>query len=192
MPRNQIGQTEAANLLIEHLMRQVIGQTSGATRARLARIRYGNGGGATASDPDATGLPRYDVTNGVALRGWAVGATSCDLPLSDWTDFLPAMLADECTMQRLPQAGVAALRSRLPSSRLTTTLVCPAAGWSGQMTGALFILWDGSDRPPVDEGLRHLITAARRVATQIARVLDLCDPSLDLPPITADRHLEAA
>jgi hypothetical protein len=187
MSQNEPNTTVAANRLIEQLMKTLLGQAPGITRVRLAVIHGGLAGDA----------PRYGVTNSVAARGRSIGPLAPDRPLSDWNNFLPALLAGLCALHRVPAAGTPALSSGLVSSCATSVLVCPATGPAGDLMGAVIVMWDGNDQPPEPLALRRLMDAGRHVATQAAAVLDLCGPqaSRDFCPMTmrpSDGLLESA
>jgi hypothetical protein len=143
-------------------MQAILDRSSGAARVRLALIR---------NEIERT---RYDMTNGVALRGRWIGRALTDQPLSDWSDFLPALLAGRCVLHRFIGVGMAMPAFGLPSSRPSTVLACPAGGADGHLLGAIFIMWDGAARPPERAALRGLMAEGKRTATQIAAVLDLC------------------
>ena len=171
MPQNEPRTSVAASRLIEQLMKTILRQSPGVTRVRLAVVH----GGITGYSPTET--PRYDVTNSVAARSRAIGPLARNQPLSDWTDFLPALLAGQCALHQIPGAGTAAPPSGLASSCATTILACPATGAAGDLMGAIFIMWDGNDRPPEAQALLRLMEAGKQVAAQIAAVLDLCGPA---------------
>jgi hypothetical protein len=179
MSQNKPNTAVAANRLIEQLMKTLLGQSPGITRVRLAVILGGFAGQM---------LPRYDVANSVAVRGQATAPVARNRPLSDWNDFLPALLAGLCALHRAPAAGAPALSSGLASSCAASVLVCPASGPGGDLTGAVIVVWDGNALPPEPLALRRLMDAGKHVATQIAAVLDLCSAqaSVDFYPIT--RH----
>ena len=168
MPQNEPRTTVAASRLIEQLMKTILRQSPGMTRVRLAVV---HGGTAGCSLP---GTPRYDVTNSVAARSRPIGPLARNQPLSDWTDFLPALLASQCALHQIPGAGKAAPPSGLASSCATTILACPVTGAAGDLMGAIFIMWDGNDRPPEARALHRLMQAGKQVAAQIAAVLNLC------------------
>jgi hypothetical protein len=152
----------AANKPIGRLMRGVLGVSSGAARVRLGLIRC------------ETERFRYDITNGVACRSRLIGPVQLDQPLSDWSDFLPPLLAGQCVLHRILGVGAAAPAFGFPSSRPSTVLVCPVGGADGHLLGAIFIMWDGDARPPEGAVLRRLMAEGERVGMQIGAVLELC------------------
>jgi hypothetical protein len=163
MPQIELGQAEAANRLIERLMKTVLDLAPGAARLRLTRLR------------DGAVWPAYDVTHSVAARGRWIGAMQRNQPLSDWRDFLPALLAGQCVLHRIAEVRSAAPAFGFPSARPSRVLVCPVTSADGPLLGAVFIVWDGDAKPPERAALRALKATARQLATQIAAVLDLCD-----------------
>ena len=162
MSQTDSRQAVAANRLIDGLLKCVLGVSPGAARGRLGLIRY------------ETERLRYDVTNGVALPSRWIGPVRSDQPLSDWNDFLPALLAGQCVLHRILAVGMAAPAFGFPSSRPSTVLVCPVGGADGHLLGGIFIMWEGDALPPERAVLRGLMAEGKRVGIQIAVVLDLC------------------
>lgn len=154
---------EAADSLIEVLLKSLLGPPAGATRVNLALI-----------DTDAaTGSPRYSVTTRVTTRGPATDVKARNQPLSDWSDCLPALLTGQCAVHRLTAADRTTPLFGFLSSRLSTALVCPVAAAGGQLVGGVFIVWDDNDLPPAGALLKGLIESTHRVAIQIEAVLRL-------------------
>lgn len=170
-------QVVAANRLIERLMKTVLGVAPGAARLRLTRLR------------DGGAWPHYDVTNSVAARGRWLGAMRQNQPLSDWRDFLPALLAGQCALHRVVEIRSAAPAFGFPSAHPSRVLVCPVTGVDGQFLGAIFIVWDCDARPPQGAALRALMAAAKRLATQIAAVLNLCTASSRPAPACVEERI---
>ncbi|OIQ74482.1 hypothetical protein GALL_438680 [mine drainage metagenome] len=85
--QTELHQFAAANKLIDQLLETMLVRAGGASRVRLNVIHNGVTG------LTGTGLLRYDVTNSVAAPGRLAGAAVTNQPLSDWSDFLPALLA---------------------------------------------------------------------------------------------------
>jgi hypothetical protein len=162
MSQTESRQSVAANKLIGRLMRAVLDLSSGAARVRLGLIRC------------ETERLRYDMTNGAACRSRLIGPLGVDQSLSDWSDFLPALLAGQCVLHRILGVGAAAPAFGFPSSRPSTVLVCPVGGADGYLLGAIFIMWDGDARPLEGAALRRLMAEGKRVGTRIAAVLELC------------------
>ena len=152
----------AANKLICRLMKGVLVVSSGAARVRLGLVRGG---------PERF---RYDATGGVARQSRSIGPVRLDQPLSDWGDFLPALLTGQCGLHRIPAVGAAAPVFGFPASRPSTVLVCPVGGSGGRLLGAVFIMWDGDARPPADAALSRLMAEGKRLGMQIGVVLELC------------------
>ena len=170
-------QVAAANRLIERLMKTVLELAPGAARLRLTRIR------------DSATWPSYDVTNSVALRGRWIGAMHRNQPLSDWRDFLPALLAGQCALHQVVQVRSAAPAFGFPSARPSRVLVCPVTGADGQLLGAIFFGWDCDAQPPAGAALHALIAAANGLAMRIAAVLDLCAELSRPAPACVDERI---
>ena len=152
----------AANRLIDGLLKTVLDLSAGAARVRLALIRH------------ETERLRYDVTNSVASRGRGLGPVRTNQPLADWSDFLPALLAGQCVLHRIRAVRSAAPAFGFPTLRPSTVLVCPVGGVDEQLLGGIFVMWNGDAGPPQGTALHGLMAEGKRVATQMAAVLDLC------------------
>ena len=168
--QTELHQFAAANKLIDQLLETMLVRAGGASRVRLNVIHNGVTG------LTGTGLLRYDVTNTVAAPGRLAGAAVTNQPLSDWSDFLPALLAGQCLIHRVADLHAISLRARFEALGATGVLVCPAADVQGKIVGAIFILWDGADAVPEGEALGRLMAAGQHLGGQIAAVLDLQGP----------------
>ena len=118
---------------------------------------------------------RCDQQRGVARPG--IGPVRSDQPLSDWSDFLPALLAGQCALHRILAVRTAAPAFGFPSSRPFTVLVCPVGGPDGQLLGAIFIMWDGDAQPPEQVALRRLMAEGKRVVCR-SRLSWICAGSV--------------
>jgi hypothetical protein len=163
----ELRQFAAANKLIDQLLGTILSRANGASRVRLNVIHNGVTG------LTGTGLLRYDVTNSVAAPGRTAGGSLVNQPLSDWSDFLPRLVAGQCSMLRVQALESASLRARFEAFGASSVLVCPAADVEGKTVGAIFLFWDGGDPAPEGDDLRHLIAFGQHIGAQIAAVLDL-------------------
>ena len=95
-------------------------------------------------------------------------------PLSDWNEFLPALLAGRCQLTNVSaNASTVAVRARLAALGAGSFMACPVVDIQGRMLGAVFVTWDLRDNPPAGEDLQSLMDFARSVGTQIASALDV-------------------
>lgn len=168
--QTELRQFAAANKLIDQLLESMLVRAAGASRVHLNVIHNGVTG------LTGTGLLRYDVTNSVAGPGRLAGTAVTNQPLSDWSDFLPALLAGQCSSHRITDLHAMSIRARFEALGATGVLVCPAADVQGKTVGAIFILWDGTDAVPEGDDLRRLMAAGQHLGGQIAAVLDLQGP----------------
>ena len=168
--QTELHQFAAANKLIDQLLESMLVRSAGASRVRLNVIHNGVTG------LTGTGLLRYDVTNSVAAPGRLAGVAVTNQPLSDWSDFLPALLAGQCVTHRAADLHAVSIRARFEVLGATSVMVCPAADVQGKIVGAIFILWDGTDPVPEGDDLRKLMAAGQHLGGQIAAVLDLQGP----------------
>jgi hypothetical protein len=169
----------AANALIDQHLEYLLAHSRGASRVRMHVIHNGVTG------LTGTGLLRYDVTNIVASPGRALGANVQNAPLADLGDFLPGMLAGQCTVHRTSDLHAGPMLVRLVSLGVSSVMACPSADVQGKLVGALLISWDGADAPPEGIEMRALMDIGHHVGDQIAAVLDLQGP----PPWPSENHL---
>jgi hypothetical protein len=173
--QEELQQFVSANKLINQVLEAILIHAPGASRASLGVIHNGVTG------MTGTGLLRYDDTNSVAAQGRVAGTIVSNQPLSDWSDFLPSLLAGQCGFYRTADLKGAAIRARLESYGVTNVMVCPAADVQGKVVGAIFIMWDANDPPPNDVQVKDLILAGQHSGAQIAALLDLRGPSPLIP-----------
>ncbi len=176
--QTELHQFAAANKLIDQLLESMLARSAGASRVRLNVIHNGVTG------LTGTGLLRYDVTNGVAAPGRSVGPSVANQPLSDWSDFLPSLLAGQCAFHRIGDLHAASMRASFDQFGAASMLICPSADVQGKVVGAIFIFWDGNDPAPEGNDLRRLMTEGQHLGAQIAAVLDLQGP----PPWPTATH----
>jgi hypothetical protein len=173
--QEELQQFVAANRLINQLLENIMIHAPGASRASLGVIHNGVTG------MTGTGLLRYDDTNSVAAQGRIAGTIVSNQPLSDWSDFLPSLLAGQCGFYRTADMKGAAIRARLESYGVTNVMVCPAADVQSKVVGAIFVMWDLNDPLPDAAQMKDLVLAGQHSGSQIAAVLDLRGPSPLIP-----------
>ncbi len=156
-----------SNQVIDRVLQSLTGREPTIARARLDVIHNGVTG------VTGMGLLRYDVTNSVAGMGHAPGSLVQNLPLTEWSEFLPDMLAGTCKVVTVGDLRGAAFRARLEMLNAGTLLVCPVADMQGRLLGAIFISWDAGTRVPDGNDMDQLIGAGKQAGIQIATVLDL-------------------
>jgi hypothetical protein len=120
-----------------------------------------------------TGLLRYDVTNSIAAPGRSTGDPVQNLPLADWSDFLPGLLTDQCVLSRVSDLKTITLRVQFEAFGAANVLACPAADIQGRALGALFLFWDAGDLVPKGDAMTNLMTLSHGIAGQIATVFAL-------------------
>jgi hypothetical protein len=179
MLQSELKHFAAANALIDQHLEYLLEHARGASRVRMHVIHNGVTG------LTGTGLLRYDVTNIVASPGRSLGSSVQNAPLADLGDFLPGMLAGQCTMHRTGDLHAGPMLVRLVSLGVSNVLACPAADVQGKLVGALLISWDGVEAPPEGVEMRALMEIGHHIGDQIAAVLDLQGP----PPWPSENHL---
>jgi hypothetical protein len=172
----ELRQYATSSRMIDQMLATVISHAAGVARVRLAVIHNGVTG--------LTGISmlRYDVINAIAPPGRAAGELIANQPLSTWSDFLPALLTGKCQVVVAADVHNFALRTRIQTLGASTNLTCPVIDIEGKLLGAIFVDWDGADRPPEGTQLQELIDFDQRIGAQVASVLNL--RALDAPPGT--------
>ena len=166
----ELRQFAAASRLIDQLLRALLVRASGASRVHFDVIHNGVTG------LTGTGLLRYDLANSVAGPGRAAGEAVVNQPLSDWSSFLPVLLAGRCSFLHLAELRAPALQARYDAMGAAAMLVCPAADVQGRILGAIFVFWDTNDPIPDEAALHDLMADARHLGGQVAAILDLRGP----------------
>ena len=156
-----------SNRVIDQLLGSLLEQAPNVARVRLDVIHNGVTG------VTGLGLLRYDTTNSVAGAGHESGPLVQNRPLTEWSDFLPDMLAGRCRVYLAEQLQSIPVRASLETLNVGTILGCPVADVQGRLLGAVFLLWDAGVRIPDGIDLTQLKTRGREVGSQIGTALDL-------------------
>lgn len=176
--QGELHQFVTANRLIDQLLVTMLSRASGASRVQLTVIHNGVTG------LTGTGLLRYDVANSAAAPGRAAGESVANRPLSDWNDFLPNLLAGQCSFHHVADLQAASSKARFEALGASALLVCPAGDVQGKIVGAIFVFWDQNDPVPDEQGLRAIMTDGQHLGGQIAAILDLRGPAPWSPETT--------
>jgi hypothetical protein len=168
--QTQLRQAAQTDHLIDQLLASLLDQIPNASRVRLDVFHNGVTG------VTGTALLRYDVTNAVAARGRAAGTMVTNQQLSDFNEFLPALLAGKCQTSSVESTANIALRARLEALGVSAFMVCPVTDVLGRLLGTVVVQWDARDAPPQGELLGTLMERARSIGVQIASALDLRTP----------------
>ena len=172
----ELHQFAQASKLVDQLLRAMLIRAPGASRVHFDVIHNGVTG------LTGIGLLRYDLANSVASPGRAVGEAVVNQPLSEWSPFLPALLAGRCSFLRVAELHAPALQARFEAMGAAAALVCPAADVQGRILGAIFVFWDTNDPIPSDAAVRDLMSDAQHLGGQVAAILDLRGPAPWSPP----------
>ena len=167
MLQAEMHRSAATDKLIDQLLTALMGRAPLATRVRLGVIHNGVTG------VTGVALLRFDITNGVARPGHAVGQLITNEPLSDWNNFLPALLAGQCQTAATSAETNVVRRARLEALGAGTYMACPVTDIQHRMLGAVVATWDTRDRPPAGDELQSLMVFAKDIGVQIAAALDL-------------------
>lgn len=160
-------QSARTDKLIDQLLTALLARAPAAARVRLGVVHNGVTG--------VTGIAllRFDITNAVAAPGHSTGDLLVNQPVSDWNDFLPALLADQCHVGAASTQSNLGIRARLNALGANAFMACPVIDIQGRMLGAMLITWDANESAPTGEVLQSLTDYARSVGTQVASALDL-------------------
>jgi hypothetical protein len=153
--------------LIDESLAGLLGYAPLSARVQLGVVHNGVTG------VTGVALLRYDITNAVAGPGKVVGAIALNQPLSDWTSFLPVLLAGRCFLGTVADQPNPALRARFNGLGAGTFMACPVIDNRNRVLGALFVTWDQRDLPPTGDALFAVMQHAIAVGAQIAAALDL-------------------
>jgi hypothetical protein len=167
MLQAEMHRSAATDKLIDQLLTALMERAPLATRVRLGVIHNGVTG------VTGVALLRFDITNGVARPGHAVGQLITNEPLSDWNNFLPALLAGQCQTAATSAETNVVRRARLEALGAGTYMACPVTDIQHRMLGAVVATWDTRDRPPAGDELQSLMVFAKDIGVQIAAALDL-------------------
>lgn len=156
-----------SNKVIDGLLTSLTEADPRVARAQLDIIHNG------VSGVTGIGLLRYDVTNSIAAPGHVAGPLVQNRPLSEWSDFLPDLLAGTCRMFAAADLRNEAVRTRMAAVNGGMLLICPAADMQKRTLGAILLFWDAGVLAPQGEALERLKDLAKLTGQQIASVLDL-------------------
>ena len=163
----ELRQAAKTDHLIDQSLKVLPAKVPGSARAQARRDpqrRHGITG---------VGMLRFDVTNGAAVPGRAVGEPMQNLPLSAWNEYLSTLLAGRCDWRRTADVVSASERDRLEKFGAALRLVCPVTDVEGRLLGGVFITWDTSDASPDPERRPEIVEEAKKIGAQIASVLTL-------------------
>ncbi len=175
LARRHEAQRLAAGGLIRRLLTSFLDQTPGATQISLS-IRA----------PDAQQQKKQRTQYCVikkASSGKTSAATHLTLVARDHEVALAPRQGRQCAPPPAGKHQPDRPRNRLSRGRATFVLACP----SGDLTGAIIVLFDPCEQAPQGMKLRRLKRDGARLGSQIAAVLDLVGQLLVLPP-----HAEGA
>lgn len=97
--RTELRQASQTDRLIDELPSAVLPEAPGAARARLDVIHNGVTG------VTGTAPLRYAVTNSIAAGGHSAGELMTNQALSDWSGFLPSLVADRCQIRTVDHSA---------------------------------------------------------------------------------------
>lgn len=156
-----------SDLVISHELLTLLGRSHGGSRVRLAQIHNGVTGITGSS------ILKYDITNGVAEPGRAVGDLVVDQPLSEWTDFLQVLISEKCAFRTFADVGNFGVKARLAAMHVQAFLACPVVDPENRMLGAVFINWADGEPVPKGVDLDALETVTLATGREIAVALDV-------------------
>ena len=155
---------EADQFIAATLTALLDGESGNAVRARLAIIHNG------VNALNQTGMLKYDIVAGVAERGRAVGDLTANLPLSQWADFLPDLLAGRCKMLASSALSEATTRQRLDAMGIVEFLVCPVRDTSGGLLGVVSLSWDVANAADAQVNVAETTRRTQEAADRIGLV----------------------
>jgi hypothetical protein len=106
---------------------------------------------------------RFDVLGAEANPGYNAGTKGQNLPLSQWDDYLPILIAGRCPLVRVADMQEDAPRARILSYGTKAFMGCPMKSPDGDLEGAIFALW--GHEPPGD--VQSIAEEKLRIAARI-------------------------
>jgi hypothetical protein len=156
----------AGNRLIRRLLVSLLHQAPRAALVSLSIL------GAEQREWNA-GRSYYRVTNRVT-PGKRFDALTRRVPaVPDWQALRLSLRAGQCAVLKVADLLSGPLSGRLSPTRASYVLACPATSPSGDLIGAVFIVFETGDRAPRGAELRRQRGEGARIGRQIAAVLDL-------------------
>jgi hypothetical protein len=111
---------------------------------------------------------RFDVLGAEANPGYNAGAKGQNLPLSQWDDYLPILIADRCPLIRVADMQEDAPRARILAYGAKAFMGCPIRAPNGNLEGAIFALWGGIPSGEIQSVAEEkLRIAARRIQQEL-------------------------
>jgi hypothetical protein len=162
----ELRQFADTNRQVQDLLEALLHQVPTAARARVSAIHAGENTGV------GTVLLRFDVINEASAPNRRGGQRLVNEPLSDWDDFLPALLAGKCQFTPVAQLHVDARRIRMQSEGVASFLACPLVDRHGTLLGDVTLSWEDTDTVPPADMLPALRQAGLGAAAQIGRLLE--------------------
>ena len=113
---------------------------------------------------------RFDVLGAESNPGFNVGGTANNLPLSQWDDYLPILVANRCPVIRVKDMAEDSPRVRILAYGVTVFMGCPLKAPDGSLQGAIFALWGTEptgETPTIAE--EKLRIAAKNIQVQLSQ-----------------------
>lgn len=170
----ELRRAAASDKFVKQLMTATLAKVPGAARERLAVIHNGVVG------LSGVGLLRWDITYAVAIPGRSPGEAVSNAPLSQWSEFLPTLLAGKCFVRHPETIQDAASRARWAAMAAVAGLECPIEDLDGRLLGATQISWENAKDLPAPADMPEIERTVIGYNAQIAAALDLNVPITDI------------
>lgn len=151
--------------IINGIMDRTLTEAPTAARVRLGIIHNG------AYGLTGTAILRYDITHARAKEGYTPGPLNVNSPLSNWSTYVDALIANECVANG-PEKWSAQERVVLADMGAEFRIICPVlvpilVPLRKRLLGAFYLTWSGGQRPTAQE-IEALSASMRENGRQIA------------------------
>lgn len=162
--QRQLRSVARRDAVVDELLRALLAKASAAARVRLAIIHNGEIG------LTGVGLLRFDVTQGAARQGFAVGTLITNGPLADWSPYLEKLLSGACSSAGLEGMSTPE-RGQMIELGASERLACPVLDMQGRLLGGVFITWPTGATIPVGNEMAVLSEFTTAIAAQVAAAI---------------------
>lgn len=146
---------------INAIMDLTLADAPAAARARLGIIHNG------AYGLTGTAILRYDITHARAKEGYTPGPLNVNSPLSNWSTYVDALIADKCVANG-QEKWSSQERVVLADMGAEFRIICPVlVPPEKRLLGAFYLTWSGGQRPTAQE-IEALSASMRENGRQIA------------------------
>lgn len=142
---NVLSKVVLSNTMIDTALTKLLVNNPKTTLARVSVIHE------RVSSVTMIPFLRFDHNNTVVPPG--AGPTPplmVDIPLSQWSDYMPAFMAGRCVYLVIADLTNTDARARLLASGIVASIGCPLTDKNGALFGAVYLCWEKMADVPTD------------------------------------------